>query len=227
MLSIGTQRFFPFKKRVIVPGDLYDGNTWGWYKYDDINTLTLLGAAVNQWRDKSVNARHLSPGLAPTWTANGISFNGASYLETGAVGLNQPETIYIVINPTAWIATKNFFDGSFVSAGLVQQFGASPGIIAFAGSISPTDNNCTLNNYHIVKVIFNGAASELRVDQKAPNNGNFGASNMGGFTIGSAAGGVNPFTGLIKEAIVRTASDSAAVQARIYKYLSQQYGIAG
>lgn len=64
--------------------------TTAWYDADDASTFTLAGSVASQWRDKSGNARHLTPGtigvastpaIALTNLAgkNTVYFDGDSY----------------------------------------------------------------------------------------------------------------------------------------------------
>lgn len=79
-----------------------------WLDADDASTITLNGATVSQWRDKSGNGRHASQGVAasqPTYTASAfagkpaLTFDGAD--DNLAVNYNytgNQATLYAVVS---------------------------------------------------------------------------------------------------------------------------------
>ena len=54
-------------------------NLYAWYDASDASTITLNGGNVEQWDDKSGNARHISQSTAgsrPSYASNTVSFDG-------------------------------------------------------------------------------------------------------------------------------------------------------
>ena len=70
-----------------------------WLDGSDLNTIALNGNSVLRWNDKSGNNRTANAAIAPTYSLNGIMFNGAQYLSViNATGLftNTAFSIFIV-----------------------------------------------------------------------------------------------------------------------------------
>jgi hypothetical protein len=93
----------------VIPSTL--PNLGGWWDASDASTFTFSsGTVVSQWRDKSSNARHLSPGVAPSRSAtvNGlaaVAFDGIDDYLMHVAGSNifngTTATFFLVANVTA------------------------------------------------------------------------------------------------------------------------------
>lgn len=211
---------------------LKDGNTVAWYDSQLLSTITKDGSDfVSAWNDKLGSGHDLLQAVGtnqPKWfSVNGILFDGVdNFMKTAAFTLIQPEMIYMVFKQVTWISNSRVFDGNLVNSGILRQVVATPQIGVFAGSASTKSSDLALNTYGIARVLFNGASSKFIVNNNIPITGDFGAANLGGFILGSnAGGGVNHSNIQVKEIILRKVADSATDEQNIYNYLSKKYGI--
>jgi len=164
----------------------------------------------------------------PVWSAaNGVLFDGANdFLKAINFAFVQPEFIYFVGRQITWTDGDYFFDGNGANFGQLSQRTLSPRIRGHAGSNSAEDSNLALNTFGIVRVLFNGANSLLQVNKGASWNGDMGANNMGGFTLGARGDGIVGWGNIqVKEIILRRSADNADTQSAIYNYLENINGL--
>lgn len=206
---------------------LADGNTAAWYEAL-LEYMTLNGADISQWNDKSGNSNHLLQAVAsaqPPWSTGGIVFNGSTEYMKDTFTLIQPEFIYMVFKQITWTANDVILDGAAASTGKMQQVDDTPDIEVYAGLASAADSNLALDTWGIARVLFNGASSKFIIDDNTPVTGDFGSDDMGGFTIGAAATGVLPSNIRVKEIIIRSVADGATNEGLIYNYLKDKYSL--
>lgn len=203
------------------------GNTKGWFDVSDLSNVTKVWNtvkwAVGNLGDKSVNNKDLTQAnevLKPVFTPDMISFPGV--MKTPAFTWNQPVTIYLFMKQNAWTATKCIIDGNVNYSANIQQFHATPELIAYAGSLSGNNGNLAIGTWGIVKCVFNGVSSKIQVNSTAAVTGDFGAANAGGFTVGANASGADGSSISIREIITRDVADSAPNEAAIDDYLTKK-----
>jgi len=211
-----------------IPGVLYDGNTVAWF--DSALGITKDGSdLVSAWADQSGEDNHLLQATGtnqPLWSSSGVLFDGVdNYMKTAAFTLEQPEFIYMVVKQVSWTVNDYFFDGDGNASGIVQQIGTTPNTVAYAGTLSSQNSNLAVGTYGIIRILLNGASSTFQVNETTQITGNFGANDMGGFTLGGRAAGDFNSNIEVKEIIIRKTSDSANSEASIYAYLSDKYSI--
>jgi hypothetical protein len=114
----------PFMRYIVpatLPGCLL------WLDGADPNAFLLTGTNVTIWYDKSGVGRHASNGVSPTWTSNGVVFNGTTqHLQvplTSGPGSTPGETIFVVATQTRSTNSGFTFLGSTLSNG--RSFGGS------------------------------------------------------------------------------------------------------
>ena len=201
-------------------------NTIGWYDYT--SGVSVAGAHVTKWANKLLDtASDLNATGTPHLTADGILFDGVGdYLNSGALALNQPTTIYIVFRQLTATNLDYIFDGNLNTGGALVQNGTGS-LFANAGAWSGENANLALNVWGIVRVIFNGATSKTQVNATAAVTGNFGGNVMNGITIGSSGALASGFSNIeVKEAIFRNVDDSLSTdEVTIYAYLKSKYGL--
>lgn len=165
----------------------------------------------------------------PLQQSTGILFDGVNdYLKTLVFLYNQPCFIYMVFRQVTWASPDQIFDGNgSISCLVIQSTSApSPNLEFYGGILLGNNANLPVNTFGIMRVLFNGVNSFLRINNTAPLNGNAGNNNMTGFTLASLGNFTARFSNIeVKEIILRKVADSAAVQNQIYNYLSNQYGI--
>ena len=215
------------------PSIMDDGNTVKWFDY--LVNVTKDGSdLVSSWD----NAESLSGIIAgallqatetnkPTLNANGILFDGVdNFMRCSAFTFEQPEFIYMVVNPKSWQNNDRFFDGDSSGTGIVYQTGTTPGVKANAGASSAENSNLAVGAYGIVRVLFNGASSALQVNETTKLAGNYGSNDMGGFTLGTNGAASAQFSNIeVKEIILRKSADSDANSNIIYNYLKDKYSL--
>ena len=216
------------------PSILKDGNTVKWFDYlenvtKDVSDLTSI------W-DNKTGIPGIIPGALlqaveadqPLWTPEGILFDGIdNIMKTSAFTFVQPEQIYIVLKQVTYTQNDRFFDGNVASSGYVYQSTNTPELRMAAGIASGTNTNLILNTFSIMRALFNGANSSLIINETLPLEGDFGALNMGAFTLGGR-GDENPVQNSniqVKEIILRKIADTAQGKQDIYDYLAAKYSI--
>ena len=207
---------------------LTDGSTVLWV--DSQENITKNGSdLVSLWGDKSGNGNDLVQATEtnrPTWNSNGILFDGVDNFMKAAFTLNQPEFIYIVFKQVTFTNVDKVFDGNSANTGFLTQSSPSPELKIYGGSALSTGNgDLALDTYGIVRVLFNGASSTFQINETTQITGNFGASSMGGFSLGARQDGVSPSHIEVKEVIIRNVADSAQDEGTIYNYLADKYSI--
>lgn len=196
-----------------------DGNTEAWFDYTALSTITMdESLKVSKWADRLGSGHDLkqAPGTAqPTWRSDGVLFPGTAALEkmkTDAFTLNQPTTVYIIVNQLTSVNSRGLFDGNALFGGMLSQLD-TPSIRAFAGAYT-TAVPITNNQFDVIRVIFNGNSSSIRYNDNAAVVAPAGANNMGGFTLGSTGGtGVSKI--IVKQVIIRKTVDAEAIDTAI------------
>jgi hypothetical protein len=220
---------------VTAPAVISDGSTFGWYIASDLTTVTKDGSnKVSLWQDKLASGHDLSADITyatlfyPTWSANGITFDGVyNVLHTTAFTLNQPAFIYIVLKEPTSVLYSRFFDGYqgtdcggvYDHTTYIQQ--------VVGGSTDASLSALSANTWVIMRSLFNGSSSKLIVNNGTPATGagTLNSTALGGFTLGGSAEWSNSSNIVVKEVIVRAASDSSANQTLIYNYLNTKYSL--
>ncbi len=215
----------------VIPDVLYDGNTVAWFLSDELATLTRDGAnRVSRWNDFLGSGHDLIQANGadqPLWSVNGILFDGVSeFMKCAPFVYIQPEMIYMVLRQVTWTATNRIFDGNATGGGAFVQWTATPTTKIFAGALGADNNNLAVNTWGIARILFDGVASKLQINETAPIVGGVGAANMGGFTLGSIGAGTGSWTNIeVKEIILRNVVDGAVDQAAIYDYMISHNGL--
>jgi hypothetical protein len=211
------------------PTALYDSNTNIWLDSKDLSTITKdVNEKVSIWADKLGSVRvvqQTTAGKEPEYTADGIVFAGDGKYLAKDFTQNQPTQVYIVVKPLAWTDQDFIFDGWANNTMSLRQNGATPKVNFYAGAFS-ADVNLSINEWHIVNVVFNGLNSVWQIDNVAEITGNLGTNNSVGLTVGS--NGAKSNTGanmIIAEVITRIVADSAGSKAAILDYLSLKYSL--
>ncbi len=222
---------FRAMKALSYPLVLKDGNTVAWYDSQLLSTITKDGSDfVSRWNDRLGSGHDLLQSTGtnqPKWfSVNGILFDGIdNFMKTAAFTFDQPEFIYIVFKQVTWTDVDFVFDGFSASSGSLFQDTSTPGLKTYAGILSTLNNNLAVDTFGIARCLFNGASSKFIINETTPATGDFGASNMGGFTLGYQAGATHWANIQVKEIILRKVADGATDEASIYSYLANKYGI--
>jgi len=215
-------------KRILNPSVLYD-NSFRFYDYEDTNSIIKDETdKVSAWGDKNgqINAIILQADTAkqPTLEADGLGFDGIDdFMQSNAFALSQPTSLFVVFKQRSWDLDSCILDGNTIGSGSLVQNATSPGTRAYAGAFSLEPNSLELDEWGIVKIVFNGASSKLQIDRMIPYTGDFGAGNMGGITIGAYGNGTFSSDIVVKAIITRPAVLLSSEEESIYAYLQNRY----
>jgi hypothetical protein len=204
-----------------------------WLDSADNTTLTLSGNAVTRWADKSGRQNDASGGVSPTWSSNGIVFDGtSSYLATPYTADPSAESIFAV---ATWTGNT---DGSYAILGTDTAAGRSYLVDRRAGSASirwdtwgvrtaaPTFG-VQSNRRLLTTGLFNGA----RV-QTSTYGGTFTAladTSFIGTPRTNIGAGISSayFRGTIHEVLTYSSVISSDERQRVEAYLAWKWGLNG
>ncbi len=213
------------------PAVLEDGNTVAWYIADNLTTITKTasGDSVERWNDYLGSGHDLLQATVtkkPVWVLDdGILFDGANdHMKTESFAFEQPEMIYIVFKQITW-NHKIVFDGDGTNSGALYQEVNTSELKGYAGTFSTANGNLAVDTFGILRLLFNGASSKLIINETTATTGNFGASDMAGFTLGAGANLAGNSNIQVKEIILRKVADNATDEQIIYDYLADKYGL--
>jgi len=222
-----------------------------WYRSDGplwqdagVTPAVLDGAVVGRWEDLTANADHVNQAVAgnkPTLQngagdlLNGhpvIRFDGVDdYLQgafTTGGAMNQPNTIFVVsaldaaaVNDGNW---RNVVDGLINRYAIGQNPLPAPDAwFLYAGLV--LDDAASDSNWNLWSGLLDGATSRLRRNGISIANGNAGALNLDGLTIGNDTTVTAPWDGDITELIYYGADLSDADENQVGQYLAARYGL--
>jgi hypothetical protein len=207
-----------------------------WLDASDASSVTLDGSNnVEQWNDKSGNARHATQATAllrPAYSTaavnslNAVTFNGTSHrVATGSFSVSQPYTLCVVISSTNNGSFRVMFESSSPRMSLFSQSGTS--LFYNAGSDISGSVTISTNVARLITGVFAGASSSLRFDKSAVSTTSPGTNAIGGgCTIGSTPSGTFPFAGSICEILLYNTALSGTDLTNVESYLSSRWGTA-
>lgn len=216
----------------VAPAVVYAYKPAAWYRYGQGHTIVSGSlVTVNQWDDWSGFNRHLLQATAANRPArqsnDSLLFDGGNkYVKATAFTLNQPLSIYALMQQVTWVDGDVFTDGDTISSVVIYQSPtSSPNIRLYAGTNAATNSGLALNTDAVIIGVFNGASSLLQVNRTTATTGDAGAQNAGGFTLGSGGDGTLPSNIQVKEVIVYDTAHNAVDRERITVYLGRVGGI--
>ncbi len=204
----------------------FDGNALAWY--DGNAGLTNL-----QWNDQGAGGHDIIFSNLPTIVANAtplrdaVRFDGIN--QRGVVVtpvMNQPFTIYLVINTVSWILGKYIYDdGVVILRKTMRQQISAPNIRVNAGTPIESNPSLAIGTYGVYTAVFNVVSSELRTNLNVSVAGNLGANNGAGITLASTKSATQFSNVEFGYIIIRTGADSTAIQNRIINGLKAVCGL--
>ena len=118
-----------------------------------------------------------------------------------------------------------YFDGNSNGTMQLGTNTATPDVSLYAGTHSTINTNWAVGVNAVVTAVFVNASPVLRVNRLAATAGTVGASNAGGFCLGSGAGSL--FSNLLVfEVLIFNVAHNTAQQNQIIQYLGNKWGIA-
>ncbi len=189
--------------------------------------------ALASWTDLSGNGNHLlqATGAAqPINTASQLNgkaaviFDGVDDFMQASFTLVQPEEVWVVYRSDTWELRGCISDGYNRISMLLDEFDTSPKIRIYDGA--SVYSTYSLGAYHVARALYNGASSELSIDNETPVTGDAAnVTDADGLTLGSRGINDNYFNNVgIAEAFILTAASTPTEKTEIYAYLNAQYG---
>lgn len=201
---------------------LFGSDTISWYDYQKTETITkdesnLISALSS--RVGSVNLSQATESQKPLLEPDGILFVD-DRLKSALISYSQPFMVYMVAKQLGWTEGNQLFS-TYYGQPFLTQSGSSPGLLVNSGKSSSVNNQLKINQFGIIRILFNGVNSKFIVNDTAPITGDFGAGAMQGITIGgSHAGGL--FSNIkLKEQIFINSALSTQNENDIYDYVKK------
>lgn len=200
-------------------------NSAGTYTYsyagDNTKGFFAWGASLTPSTWTPVTGPTAALGYIPTTTVpiySGLGgrqvayFDGSAYrLATAAFTLNQPTSIYGLFNHFSWTLSDAVFDGNGLASGKFYESSATPKLRGNAGTDMTEFVPPPLGTWQVDNVVFDGASSRISTNSGAFVVSDANTSNMGGFTLGSAAtAGTTYWNGLCGRVLICNKTNSAA-----------------
>lgn len=211
-----------------------------WLDAEDAASITLNGATVSQWNDKSGNARHVAQGTAtnqPTYTASGLNgkpvltFDGNDWFNPVTVSI--PEFSVMMVLALTQNTSAVYYPIGFNIDGGNGGTGISAGGSFFSqfpviwnGSTEVQAAQATVLNAPMI--LFGGSNSggrQISVNGNAPSSDAVGQS-ISAITIGKRSDAIQfPFFGPIGEVVVASNLLSTANRQRLEGYYAWKWAL--
>lgn len=202
-------------------------NLAAWYRYN--HGIEAVSNLVSRWRDQSGNGRDLLQATAtnqPTLISDGsILFDGVDNYMAATFTLNVPYSICILFKQVGWANAAHIFDGTTTNSFVLQQITASPQLrLADSALGTSTTSDLSVDTYGVVFASQSGTTGTLVVNNGSAVTGTLLGTNMGGFTLGTNAGGGDPANIQVKEVLIYSAALDASTRAQLVNYLTHVNG---
>ncbi|MCH8035303.1 MAG: hypothetical protein IH950_16310 [Bacteroidetes bacterium] len=190
----------------------FDGNALAWY---DGN----IALSNTQWDDQGAGGHNISFFNTPvivsgaTPLRDAVRFDGVNQGGFSTTpNLNQPYTVYLVVNSISFFANGRIFDNGTGSNNRLFQAGTSPNLNVFGGSTLAGNPDLSLGTFGVMAIVFNNLSGEIRTNLNTAVSGTIGANNNVGFSIGARQNQGNACNCEIGYLIFRAGGDSTAIQ---------------
>lgn len=156
-----------------------------------------------------------------------LFFDGAAhYMKCTAFTLNQPETVYLVVNQVSWTNDKYIFDGNASGSMTLYQAISSPLVRMYAGGAFVTGIGPTVGATSVLCGVYNGASSFFQINSGTAVTGTPGSANAGGFVLGASTTPANYSNIQTYEALVYNVAHDAAARSNVIAALQAKWGVA-
>ena len=216
-----------------------------WLDAADASTITLNGATVSQWNDKSGNNNHATQAIAvsqPTYSAAGINnkpslnFDGTADVLPTALVLQHPMTLYAVAKSAVAAGSVRAIIGSGNLSYALGILTAAPAVNAFALWNPNRNGGAYINNAQSTNPVVLGSttvsndentwntyvngsnAGQAIWDTGTPNAPNF-------IRIGYSGNGAEYWSGDISEVVTLNRTATTNERQRIEGYLAWKWGL--
>lgn len=204
-----------------------NGTFIGWYDSTDLDTIIKNDSQhISRWNNKlGVTSLDLKNVLGtPHWSTDGVLFDGiGDSLKSDDFAYVKPQTLYIVIKQITWTASDYLV--KIGGNAIIYQNSATPKIRQWGNGIDGTlIDNFPVNEFKIIRAVFNQATSTFQVDKEVKVANAIGdTSSVGSICLGASDSGSNFSNIQIKEAIFGSVIDTAEDEEAIYNYLYAKF----
>ena len=202
-----------------------------WLDAADTNSLVLSGSTVTQWRDKSGNGRNATGGVSPSYSNNGVVFNGTStYLSTTYSAVPSAESVFVVVTWTGTVDRNYCIIGTSASNGRNYNVfkNAGSNVIKWDkwGVAGYAETPGVQSNVRFLSAgLFNGTTGSTNLNGGSQNGPvSFSFSGTGTTNIGTGVLS-DYYQGTINEIICYNSSLSVSDRQRIEGYLADKWGL--
>ena len=190
---------------------------WAWYKFNTGQTIvTGVSAWTDAWGDATKTLLQATTARQPLLQGNGtLLFDGSNdnLVTSGSLTLNQPWSVIVYGKTVTWVLDSTMAMSSGFAD--IRASAVSPNMSLYAGAVACETPGFTVGTYAMLAAVFNGASSQLSVNNNAPVTGNPGTAVGTAFRIGANAASLNM---QLWEVIVTNAALSAGDIASAYAY---------
>lgn len=182
------------------------------------------GDYIYTWLDKSGNSNNVLQSTGanqPTWNSSGyLIFDGTNdYLESAALAISQPITIFIVASSSG--NSQTFFDGNDGTNSVKISKGAT-NFNLNAGTSLDGDANST--SKVLITCVVNGGSSSIQINNATAITGAAGAQVLDAIRLGADNALANYLSGNVYEVFV-TGTLTASQITNEQTYLNTKYSI--
>jgi hypothetical protein len=174
---------------------------------------------------KRVTGNHVSQPTAASRPVNQVFDGSNDFMKAAAFTFNYPKYLYIVVKAITWTNGDYIVDGNTTDTMAIRQWSSTP-LITYGGASYPgTYTELTLNNVHLVRVVFAQTTPTplCQVDGNTVINGSTGNTNAAGLTIGSKGTPASYANIQFYEGIWRTNVGATNYDQSIRNYLKRKW----
>jgi hypothetical protein len=216
----------------------------GWYEADsglfqasNGTTAAGNGDVVGYWTDQSGQGNHLIQAttslkptcrtlLGPGGTRPAVEFDGIDDYLQKTFTLAQPATVFLVLQQISWTVPDHILDGGSFATMSLLQFGTTPRLQTYAGTLGPVTPDLALSSYGIVTALFSGAASMIRVNAGTKVVASAGTASPGGVTLGARQSAADPSNIRVSALLVYSRDLSASGEdTAVLAYLNSKWAV--
>ena len=202
-----------------------------WLDASDTNSVTLSGTSVTEWRDKSGNSRHATPGASPVYETsvqnglNAVSFVPVDYLRsTWSVASSQATSAFLVVKPDNITSNNRVLSGALSGAERRNFTFILDNYNIYDGTNGYTSTGGTDTNWKVMSIIYNTTGIIYANGTSVLTQNPFSLSSFGYVDFG-AGNGINGYDGYIGEIILLDSAASTDTRQTIEGYLAHKWGL--
>jgi hypothetical protein len=192
-----------------------------WYIADVDNFTTVGDTVISQWDDMSGSNNHLTQAVnanMPHYDADTV--NISSLVEYAAASYTGDSIfIYMILRQNTWVSGNRIMVGGGANPRF-NQYTSSPGLGLYGGTgyVGP-NNDCVLNEWHVVRWFYAGSNSKIQVDAGTPSTGSPGSDGVGAFTIGHVTNA--SLVSILELVLMNTRYDESAIYNYLYSKIPE------